>query len=233
MSEGVDRVLSFLEQTDEVEYDSVIALQHLNQALFEISEDGEFEILKTFSSYLWDADSFASYEDADEPSSTVLWPSGVPGSVSVTDLVGRGFQQYGYVDRVWLDISGTQSTDFKQMPVNQLLSTYGDTTGVPERYAIDGKYIYLRPYPASGTEYTLRTRWVELPVTVGTGAEPDLMIQAPYACIYRACLIGALWADDDEKAAKYERLGSRAIERFAIRNSMVGDAETEAGEYNG
>jgi hypothetical protein len=211
MAEGVSRILSFLEQTDEVEYDSILALQHLNQALFEISEEGEFEILKSFSSYSWDSDNM----DGEN-----YWAT-VPGRLPLIDLVGTGLGQYGYVDKVWLDVAGTQKASFSQTTVNSLLQEYGDDTGEPEKYAVDGKYIYLRPVPVAGTTYTLRSRWVGLPTSVGEGAEPDLMIQAPYACIYRGCLLGALWADDDEKAAKYERLGTRAIERFAIRNSMI------------
>lgn len=222
MNEGVARVLSFLEQTDEVEYDAVIALQHLNQAIFEIAEDGEFEILKSFSSY-----SFVP-TDLDD---TEAWGV-VPGRVAVTDLVGVGLGRYGYLDKVWLDVAGSQKETFKQVTVNNLLSEYGDTTGEPEKYAVDGNYLYLRPYPTS-TSYTLRSRWIELPETYAEGAEPNIMLQAPYACIYKACLIGALWSDDDGKAGKYEKLAQRAIDRFAIRNSMVGDAETEAGEYNG
>jgi hypothetical protein len=223
MGEGVTRVLSFLEQTDEVEYDSTIALQHLNQAIFEIAEDGEFEIFKTFSTYAFDS---ANLVDEN------YWDT-VPGRVSVENLTGSGFGTYGYLDKVWADFGGSQVADFKQTTVNTLLDKYGDTTGTPERYAVDGRYLYLRPWPAAASVYTLRSRWVALPGTYADGAEPDIMVQAPYVCIYKACLIGALWADDDEKAAKYERLSQRSIERFAIRNSMVGDAPTEAGEYNG
>lgn len=223
MAEGVSRMLSFLEQTDEVEYNSIIALEHLNQALFEISEESEFEILKSFASYSWDSDNLDAL---------AYW-SVVPGRLPVEDLTGVALRQFGYIDKVWLDIDGSQSTTFKQTTLNSLLTEYGDDEGEPEKYALDGKYIYLRPVPEGGTTYTLRSRLVELPTTQGPGAEPDLMVQAPYACIYRACLIGAIWADDDQKAAKYERLGQRAIDRFAVRNSMVGDAPTEAGEYNG
>lgn len=223
MSEGVSRILSFLEQTDEVEYNSTIALQHLNQALFEISEEGEFEILKTFASYTWDSDNLDGLD---------YWGV-VPGRLPVTDLVAVGLGEFGYVDKVWLDVSGSQKATFSQTTLNTLLSEYGDDTGEPEKYAVDGKYLYLRPVPVAGTEYTLRTRWVALPATYAEGAEPDIMIQAPYVCIYRACQIGSIWSDDDEKLMKYEKLGTRAIERFAIRNSMVGDAPAEAGEYNG
>ncbi|MHC4517383.1 MAG: phage adaptor protein [Planctomycetota bacterium] len=223
MAEGVSRILSFLEQTDEVEYDANIALQHLNQAIFEITEDGEFEILKSFASYSWDSD------DLDD---LAYWTT-VPGRVAVEDLTGVGLRQFGYIDRVWLDVGGSQRSTFKQTTLNALLDEYGDTTGEPEKYALDGKYLYLRPVPVAGTPYTLRSRLIELPTVYSEGSEPDIMVQAPYVCIYTACVIGAVWSDDDQKAAKYERLSRRSIDRFAIRNSMIGDSPTEAGEYNG
>jgi hypothetical protein len=224
MADGVSRILSYLEQTDEVEYNSDIALQHLNQAIFEITEDGEFEIFKTFANYTWETDRL---DDLD------FWTT-VPGRVPVADLTGVAFGRYGYIDRVWLDASGDQDTEFKQVHVNQLLDEYGNNSGAPEKYAVDGKYFYIRPYPASGsTAYTLRTRFVQLPPIYAAGAEPDIMIQAPYVCIYKACEIGALWCDDDEKLRKYGLLAQRSIDRFAVRNSMIGDTPTEAGEYNG
>jgi hypothetical protein len=222
MLEGANRMLSILEQTDQEEYDINQAMRDLNQAIHEIADEGEVTDFNEFAGFSIAADEFSGSD---------AW-SVVPGRASLTDAIGVGGDQIGYIKNIWLDSSGA-TIPFKQVSVIELLNKYGDDEGQPEKYAVEGEYLYWRPVGAAGTSFTARILWSRVPPEYATGAEPPLMAKAPYACLYKACEIASVWTGDDQSLMKFEKMSARLINRYMIRNSMQGDGPREAEEYNG
>jgi hypothetical protein len=222
MLEGASRMLSILEQTDEQEYDEGQALRDLNQAIHEISDEGEVSNYNEFVQFDIEADAYSGGTD---------WGI-VPGRVPITTALGVAPSQIAYIKTAWLDSDGA-TIPFKQVSVIELLNKYGDETGVPERYAIEGDFFYWRPIGTAGTNYTARLLWCRNPHEYAPGEEPSLMAKAPYACIYKACSLAAVWIGDDSAVAKFDRMSTRMVDKFMIRNSMQSDAPREAEDYNG
>ena len=114
------------------------------------------------------------------------------------------------------------------------MDEYGDVEGIPEKYAIDGDYLYWRPIAPAGTDYPIRILYNSLPpISIQLNSSPRLLDAAPYAVIYRACAIASIWLNEDQRVPMFEKLAERAIELFTFRHSMSNDAPREMEEYDG
>jgi hypothetical protein len=226
LQDAVDRVLLFLEQTDQEEYTSPIALEHLNQAIFELSDKAElseYDIISNATLYPEDSDNMPA----------------VPGRTPLSTATGSLDSQIAYIKTAWLSIGSEQSTDFEQTDLDDLLSVYGDSIGTPEKWATDGTYLYWRPFEAypggeqTGDVKTIRLLWHSLPAQYGVSEEPAIMAKAPYACIYRACAIASLWLLDDSMAQKYYALSDASFSDFCVRSGMSRSRRSSMEEFNG
>lgn len=224
IGECANRVLSFLDLDDEEEYTTTHALEHVNQAIFELADEMEIKGLNDFS--LYDLETPAT---ADEPA---YWAN-LPGRFPVTDVTGVALSSLSHIRRLWLAVDGETITNFSGVDIREILDRHGDDTGQPENYAIDGEYIIIRPIPETGVTYNLRAYFATVPGTYASGDEPLIAAQAPYAVIYRACEIATAWTMDDKAVLKYEKLSQRAIERYALRATLVDDHPRFMEEYNG
>ena len=222
INEAASRVLSILEQTDEEEYDLSQATMDINQAIAEIAGDGELSSYNSFSQYVIDTDSLDGNPD---------WAV-VPGRVDMTTALSSTSGRIGYIKKIWLDSDGN-NIDFSGARVDYLLSKYGDDEGQPAQYAVDGGKLYWRPVGASGASYTARIWWAEIPPEYGAGEEPALLAKAPYAVIYRACSLGALWLVDDQAALKYDKKSQLLIDKYIVQDSMHNDDRVTMEDFNG
>ena len=222
ISEAANRVLSILEQTDEEEYTLGQAMMDVNQAIAEIAGDGELSSLNTFSQYVIDTDDLDGNPD---------WAV-VPGRVDMTTVLSSGTGQIGYIKKIWLDVDGS-NIEFKEQRIDYLLSKYGDDEGQPEYYAVDGEKLYWRPIGASGTSYTARVWWAQIPPEYGAGEEPVTLAKAPYAVIYRACSLGSLWTNDDQAALKFDKKAQILIDKYIVQDSMHGDSRIAMEDFDG
>jgi hypothetical protein len=153
----------------------------------------------------------------------------------IVEALGTNLSEFSHLYKCWLD-SGGDTQSFKATTVTKLLDEYGDETGQPKKYAVDGQYLYWRPYvndTDSTTSFTVRSRWAALPPISGGGEDAVVLSQAPFATIYRAATIASIWLLDDDRAARFEKLGSRAAGLFAIRNTMENDEDNYVEEYDG
>jgi hypothetical protein len=225
MSEAVDRVLLFLEQTDEEEYTRAIALEHLNQAIFELTDKSELSELDVLTNYEVNPDDSNSLP-------------AIPGRELLTTVLASTDSGIGYIKEIWLSV-GTESSPFEQTTLEDLLGEYGDSVGTPEKWATDGTYLYWRPFQSeedgvqTGDTITFRVLWHSLPTSGQELDSPVLLQKAPYACIYRACAIGALWLMDDGRDAKFYQLADAAFADFCVRSGMSRSIRLESEEYNG
>jgi hypothetical protein len=224
LSEAILELLKLLEQTDEEEYDSNQASVHILQACYEIADEMEVPHYNVFSQFEINDD----YIDQD------YWTT-VPGRVPIVTSLGTTLSEYSHIKKIWLD-SGGETQTFTGTELVSLLNEYGDTTGQPKKYAVEGQYLYYRPFINDGTAtYTMRILWASLPVTAGTDTDSPIMLQiAPYAVLYRAAVIASMWLLDDDRASRFEKLGQRAVTLLAPRLTMQNDTEdTTPEEYNG
>jgi len=221
--EAANEVLSLLEQTDEEEYTQALAIRHVNQALFEFTEDNEFTFNNVVSSYTLTTPAAGSEPD--------YW-NVAPGRVPLTSLLSTTWGGFSYVKRAWLSVDDEQQP-FPEGDLEELLDAYGDNEGEPEGWAFDGEYIWWRPIAAAGTDYVTRWRWQKMFEIVGGSEEPKLLAQAPYAVIYRACQIASVWLLDDNRVPMFKALSDDAFNRFSLRHSMVFDAPRSMEEFNG
>jgi len=224
IGEAADKVLSWLEQTDEEEYDRPKAIEHVNQAIFELAGDSELSLYNKISSYVL----------SDAPTDQDYWTI-CPGRVALTRVVGATWGEFGYIKKIWLDINGTQQTkdDWSQKRVVELFDLWGDTYSTPRNWGVEGEYMYWRPIINDTSTYTLRVLWSAKPTSYGEGEEPAIMGQAPYAVIYRACALGALWTQDPTQDAKFMALSKQAFDQYLVQDSMHGDGPEEMDDYNG
>lgn len=223
ISEAAQRVLNMLDLEDGDEYGLTQALIHVQQAIFELSEENEFGFgnrLTTAVLETPDADAIPAYWDD------------VPGRAPLTDVISASWSEFGYIKKGWISVENQQQP-FRQMGLIELMNRYGDYEGVPESYAIDGDYFYWRPIAPEGTDYTIRLSWVSMPTEGAPGEEPRLLAQVPYGVIYRACMIACLWTGDDTRVPMFGQLSADAFEKYNARNSMNNDEVNRMEEYNG
>jgi hypothetical protein len=222
--EAAQELLRLLEQTDQEDYNIKQAQRHILQACYEIADEMEVPHYNTFSQFTIDN----TYIDQD------YW-SIVPGRVPITTVLGTTLAEFGYIKKIWLDSGGSTQT-FTGTEVVSLLNEYGDTTGQPVKYAVEGQYLYYRPFiNDSSNTYTLRILWASLPIALNANEEtPTMLAIAPFAVLYRASVIASMWLLDDDRAARFEKLGSRAVSMLSPRLTMQNDTEdTTPEDYNG
>lgn len=223
ISEATSRVLSMLDLEDGEEYNAALGSIHVNQAIFELSEENEYEFNNSLSSY-----ELVTPEEGYEPS---YWQD-VAGRALLTDVLSTTWSQFGYIKKAWLSVDGKQQP-FYQRTLVELLDEYGDDEGVPEKYAISGDYFYWRPIAPEGTDYTVRFNWTKIPTEAPDGEEPKLLAQVPYGVIYRACMIASVWTQDDTRVPMFANLSKDAFEKYNMRYTMNNDGPREMEEYNG
>jgi len=224
VTEAVAKLLSLLEQTDEIDYTRVEAEMHIRQAMYELSDEITVSGLNQFSQFTIDN----SLADQD-------YHAIVPGRMPIVEALGTSLSEFSHMYKCWLDFGG-ETQAFKATTVTKLLDEYGDTVGQPKKYAVDGQYLYWRPYvddDDSTSSFTIRARWASLPSIAGAEEEPVVLAQAPFATIYRAATIASMWLLDDDRATRFENLSGRAIGLFAIRNTMENDEDNYVEEYDG
>ena len=100
-------------------------------------------------------------------------------------------------------------------------------------FAVDGDEMFWRPIGEAGSEYTARVHWAAMPIEYGEAAEPTILAQAPYGVIYRACALACMWTQDDDRAIRFDKMAQRIIDKYIIRESMIGDERIEMEEWNG
>ena len=223
IGQAANRMLSLLEQTDQEEYNRPKAIEHLNQAIAEITDESELSIYNQFATFTMDS---ARHLDTD------AW-SIVPGRVPITDVLSADASRIAYIKQCWLSVN-SNAAEFKQAEVRKMLSDFGDDEGTPTRYGVDGEFFYFRPVPPADTEYVVRSYFAGIPPEYGGGDEPLLMAQAPHAVIYRACVIACVWTMDDDRAIRFDKMAQRLIDRYVVRDGMKGDGErVEMEDYNG
>ena len=235
VSEAANEVLSLLEQTDQEEYTHQMAMKHVNQALFEFSEDNEFNFFNEISSY--------TLITSDVPASTsgpIQYPQvpvgpfvEMPGRIPLTSLLSTTWAGFSYIKRAWISVEDEQ-TEFLEADLEELLDAYGDSEGQPRGWAIDGDYVWWRPIAPVGTDYVTRWRWQKMFESASGNEEPRLLAQAPYAVLYRACQIASIWLLDDVRVPMFKALSDDAFNRFNLRHSMTFDAPNRSmEEFNG
>jgi hypothetical protein len=222
VGEAATRVLLILEQTDEEEYDATQAMRDVNQAISEIADETELSSFNTFSQFTITEDPYSASE---------AWAV-VPGRAPIADVLGATMTEIGYVKQAWLSVDSNNS-EFEGRDIRHLLDKYGDSEGVPTRYAIDGDYFFWRPIGVSGDEYTARLMWAGMPPEYNTGDEPTIMAQAPYGVIYRACALACIWLIDDDRAPRFDAMAKRIIDKYVIRDSMQGGHRMEMEDPDG
>ena len=220
---AADRVLDMLDLSDGEEYGTTQATIHVNQAIFELSEENEYGFNNALSSY-----TLTTPEEGYEPS---FWVD-VPGRALLSDVLSTTWSQFGYIKNAWISVDNEQNK-FKQVSLIELLDEYGDSEGVPEAYALDGEYLYWRPIPPEGDDYTVRFNWTKIPTEAAAGEEPRLLAQVPYGVIYRACMVACVWTQDDSRVPMFGQLSKDSFEKYNMRYSMNNDGPTEMEEYNG
>jgi hypothetical protein len=224
MQEVVNQVLQMLEQTDEEEYNSLIALAQLNQALREVCEENEFGIMNRITSF-----TLSTPEEGEEPS---YWLD-VPGRAPITTALATTWWEFGYIKHAMLSNDGEQEK-FPSRDIRELLDEYGDSYGTPQKFAVDGEYLYWRPIAAAGDDGAVaRFLWSALPNSFSQGDEPALLNIAPFYALYRTCMLGALWTMDDNRANAFGALARDAFEKINMRLTMANDGPREAAYYNG
>lgn len=224
VGEAAARLLKFLDMEDEEDYDTATAIEHINQAIFEVADETEVRGHNEFAYY-----ALTAPDSGDEPD---YW-SVVPGRFLLSDVVGVSAAELGYIKRIWLS-DGEGTLTFEPRDVRKLLEEEADETGVPSKFAVDGEYLYLRPVPVSGVSYYVRTYYNKLPASYGSGEQPHLLQVAPFAVIYRAAEIACLWNDDERGQLKFGKMAERAISRFSPRTGMSGtEGEIMMEDYNG
>ena len=117
--------------------------------------------------------------------------------------------------------------------LRELLDEYGDDEGTPEKYALNGDYIYWRPIASAGTETTARLLWHQMPSFGESSDEPRILAQCPFGIIYYACMLACIWAQDDARIKIFGDMASRAFEMYSNRSSMNNDGPREMEEFNG
>jgi len=222
IGELADRLLKLIEQTDEIEYDRPMAIQHVNQAISEIADETELSQYNSFSSFSLEVD---DYSDGDD------WGV-VPGRVPLVNVVGVGLAAFAYLKKAWIDFEGA-NLPFEEKQIEYLLTKYGDDEGTPRYFAIEADQFYIRPVPVAESTYTIRTFFAGLPSQYGEGDEPIMAAQAPFAILYRAATIGSVWTMDDDRAVRFDKLAQRIIDRYTIRASMRGDGRMTMEDYDG
>ena len=222
ISQAAGRVLSILEQTDEEEYNLAQAEMDVNQAIAEIADDSELSTFNVFTHFTIATDDYDGVSDWDT----------VTGRADLTSVLSSTIGRIGYIKKIWLD-SGGSNIPFVETRVDALLDKYGDAEGQPEKYAVDGDQLFWRPVGESGTEYTARIWWASVPPEYGSGEEPTVIAQAPYAVIYRACALACVWLVDDDRAVRFDKMAQRLIDKYVVRDSMHGDSRIEMETYNG
>lgn len=225
VSEAARVVLDMVDLADEEEYTLDHAIQHVIQAIFEMAEENEFVFQSRISQY--------ELTTPDEGAEPEYW-NVVPGRVPLTTALGASLSELAYIKHAWVS-DGLLQGEFKEMSLIELLDEYGDDPGTPEAYAVDGEYLYWRPYLEQGSddEYTARFHWSSMPAVVSSGQEPAMLSQIPYGVIHRACALAALWAKDDQRVPIFEALAQKALDRYNARVSMTNDPPRESKEYNG
>lgn len=223
ISEAADRVLSILEQTDEEEYSLNHAIQDVQQAIFELSEENEFRFMSKVTNY-----TLATPESGEEPD---FWLE-QPGRALLTEVLSSTWSEIAYIKRGWIDVDG-DTYPFAERDLSELFDTFGDTEGTPESFAIDGEYLWWRPMSAAGVERVARFHWQSMKPNETAGSEPIILAQVPYAVIYKACAIASIWLLDDTRVPMFEAQAMRAYERYNARYAMTGDGPRAMGEFNG
>ena len=223
ISEAANRVLELMDLADEEEYDVNNAIIHVNQAIFELSEESEYSFMNAITGY-----ELLSPEEGFEPD---YWLS-VPGRAPLTGVLATSWSEFGYIKKAWLSVDGGQ-IEFPQRSLVELLDEYGDDTGQPAKYAIDGEYLYWRPFNSPGETTSARFYWVKSPVELSAGSEPLLLSQVPYEVIYRACMIAAVWTQDDKRVPMLGQLSKDAFEKYNMRYTMNNDGPRSMEEFNG
>lgn len=224
VSDAVDQVLIQLEQTEEEEYDADQARFHVGQAVRELAEDAESKFDRQMTTF-----SLAAPEPDAEPE---YWQS-VPGRAPITSVLGVSWEQFGYIKKAWVDNSGTQQP-FHEYDLRELIDKFGDSEGEPEGYAVDGDYIYWRPIPEYESGYTARFNWVKLPqAIIPDSAQPRLLDVAPFAVIYKACMLASIFLNEDQRVIMFETLASKAWDRFVLMHSITGDSRRDTEMFDG
>ena len=148
-------------------------------------------------------------------------------------LVASGFRARAEILEHLCEWAEDEEAHVSASDIREMLDEYGDEEGTPETYTVDGEYVVVRPVPAQGYSYDVRAMFQRTPSTYTASDEPMIMAQAPYAVIYRACEIASVWNIDDNATVKFSTLAQRAIDRYAMRATMVNDSARNMEDFNG
>ena len=236
VSDAAQKVLSMLELEDEEEYNFNKAVEHINQAIYELAEENEFSFFDRISSSRITDPSITNDQDSDQdnPDYYIIpsyWAI-APGRLPLMDVIGSTWDEFAYIRRAWISVNDLQQP-FREYSLEQLLDKYGDEEGQPEAFAVNGEYFYFRPIPPVGEAYTVRLLYHVLPSVYSSNDSPVPLSVMPYVVIYKACSIACLWLQDDNRIAIFETLQSKAFEKFNARQSMTNDGPSSMEDYNG
>ena len=234
IGEAADKLLVLVEQTDEEEYTKELAVAHVNQAVSELADENDFNLYRKVTTITLSVPYTYGGQDSDPDGSGYpdYW-NDVPGRAPVSEVVGATDAEVAYIKKAWIDLDGS-STPFPQKSFSQLMDKYGDETGVPKQWGIEGNYFYWRPYHAADTDtYPVRLWWQSNHVDVGANGTSRLLTKAPYAVIYRAAQIASVWLFEDNRIPIFVKFSQDALDRFIVIDSMHGDEPTEMDYYNG
>jgi hypothetical protein len=233
--DAAEKVLSMLELEDEEEYNLSKAVEHVNQAIYELAEENEFSFFDRIAVCSIRNATYVSNEMVNTPEISYGAPAywvDVPGRLPLVGITGIPWDEFAYIKRGWISINDLQHP-FKEMPIEKLLDNYGDSEGQPEAFSINGEYLYFRPIPSFNVSYTVRFLYQALPRIYAIDDSPIPLSVMPYVVIYKACSLACLWIQDDSRIPIFETLQLKAFDRFNVRQSMTGDASSSMEDYNG
>lgn len=227
--EAANQVLRLLDFEDEEEYNLNDAVFHVGQAIHEINEGNEFPYANTLTQT-----SVSSPASGQEPS---YWTE-IPGRVPLTQILSTTWGEFGYIKHGWISSSGDTATDgnqakFPEGDLRELLDTYGDDEGTPQKFAIEGDYMYYRPIPAAGESHIVRFLWHKAPELPGEDDEPRILQQIPFGVIYYASMLACIWSQDDARTKEFGRMAQRSFDMYEKRVGMRKGGPGSMEDFNG
>jgi len=222
VSEAVSNVIAQLD-VGEGRYPADVGLQHVNQALVDLSREYQFPYDNTISTY--------NITTPIEENETEEWIR-FPGSALMRSVLIDDFIVPDFVTGAWFDPADVNRR-LNEPEFNPMMNEWGDTEGDPVSFCIHGNRIYWRPIPAAGEQHVIRFSWKGFPRTFTLTEEPAWLVWAPYAVIYKTCEIASVWLIEDQRVPAFAALRREQMQSIDVTNSMRGDSVPTAAEEPG
>jgi len=214
LSTAADHVYSLFDVTEK-RYDLSIAEMHINHACLALSEDIDVWFDQSVIDIVWTPPTTAPTDPRDY------------GSILVSGIT-NDLLRFGHALGVWKSPFGADY-GLEEGSYREIIGEYGDTEAEePELFAVHGDRIYFRPIPTVAT--TIRFSFQGRPIVI-TGGTNGWLTNSPYAVIYRAAELSAMYLLEDERVPAFRSMWTMEVERTSVDRSMIGhDAPTQAEE---